>query len=70
MAHAPLKTPILFIVFNRPDTTKIVFNAIRDIKPLRLYVAADGPRPTKESDLKRCADTREIIKGVDIGLPS
>ena len=65
MAHAPLKTPILFIVFNRPDTTKIVFNAIREIKPLRLYVAADGPRPTRETDLKRCAETREIIKGVD-----
>ena len=65
MPHAPLKTPILFILFNRPDTTQVVFNAIRKIKPLRLYVAADGPRPTVQTDLKRCADTREIIKGVD-----
>jgi hypothetical protein len=65
MPHPPLKTPILFILFNRPDTTQIVFNAIRDIRPLRLYVAADGPRPTVQSDLKRCADAREIIKGVD-----
>jgi hypothetical protein len=52
MPHPPLKTPILFILFNRPDTTQIVFDAIRNIKPLRLYVAADGPRPTVQTDLK------------------
>lgn len=65
MSGSPLNTPILFIVFNRPDTTQIVFNAIRNIKPLRLYVAADGPRPNVQTDAKRCADAREIIKGVD-----
>jgi hypothetical protein len=65
MPHAPLKTPILFIVFNRPDTTQIVFNAIRNIRPLRLYVSADGPRPSVASDADRCAKTRKIIEQID-----
>ena len=39
-----LKTPILFIVFNRPETTIKVFEKIRQAKPLRLYIAGDGPR--------------------------
>ncbi len=29
-----LKTVVLFMVFNRPDTTKQVFEAIRKAKPL------------------------------------
>ena len=29
----PLKTAVLFMVFNRPDTTKHVFEAIRKAKP-------------------------------------
>ena len=32
-------------IFNRPDTTAQVFDAIRQARPPRLYVAADGPRP-------------------------
>ena len=39
----PLKTAVLFLVFNRPDTTRKVFEAIRQAKPPRLYVAADVP---------------------------
>lgn len=37
-------TPILFLVFNRLDTTKKVFEAIQNIKPKNLYIASDGPR--------------------------
>jgi len=44
---APLQTAVLFLVFNRPDTTAQVFEAIRKAKPPRLYVAADGARSSK-----------------------
>jgi hypothetical protein len=37
-------TPILFIIYKRLDTAKQVFSAIRQIKPARLFVAADGPK--------------------------
>lgn len=54
-------TPILFIIFNRPDTTQEVFNAIRAIKPKKLYVTADGARKGNQNDLINCPKTREII---------
>lgn len=39
--------PILFLIFNRPDTTEQVFSKIRQIKPSRLYIASDGARNNK-----------------------
>ena len=58
-------TPVLFIIFNRPDTTIRVFDEIRKIKPSRLYVSADGPRLNKEGEFELCMETRKIIEGVD-----
>jgi hypothetical protein len=62
---APLQTAVLFLVFNRPDTTAQVFEAIRKAKPPRLYVAADGPRADREGEADRCAKVREISTAVD-----
>ena len=40
--------PVALIIFNRPDLTKIVFDAIAKIKPNKLLVIADGPRSIEE----------------------
>ncbi|MES2380610.1 MAG: nucleotide-diphospho-sugar transferase [Bacteroidota bacterium] len=58
-------TPILFLIFNRPDTTKQVFESIKSIKPKRLYIAADGPRPNKINETELCKQTRNIISNID-----
>ena len=42
-----MKVPVLFIIFNRLDTTKWVFEEIKKAKPLRLYIVSDGPRENK-----------------------
>lgn len=60
-----LQTAVLFLVFNRPDTTKQVFEAIRRAKPPRLYLAADGPRDSREGEAGRVAKVREVIAEVD-----
>jgi len=60
-----LKTPVLLIVFNRPDATKLVFEAIRQARPPRLYVAADGPRVNKHGEAERCQEVRRIATSVD-----
>ena len=39
-----LVKPVLFMVFNRPEKTQQVFNAIKIAKPKKFYVAADAPR--------------------------
>lgn len=58
-------TPILFLIFNRPDTTERVFEIIRKIKPKKLFVSADGPRPDKRGEKEKCEQTRKIIERVD-----
>jgi len=61
----PLQTAVLFLVFNRPDTTARVFEAIRQAKPPRLYVTADGPREGREGEAERVAKVRAIATAVD-----
>ncbi len=60
-----MRSAVLFLVFNRPDTTRQVFEAIRAARPLRLYVAADGPRANRPDEAQRCADVRRIATKVD-----
>lgn len=59
------KIPILLIVFNRPETTRMVFDKIRQIKPAKLFIAADGPRKNRPEDIENCKKVREIIKKID-----
>ncbi len=60
-----LSTPLLFIVFNRPETTARVFAAIRRARPARLYVAADGARPDRDGEAALVERTREVATRVD-----
>lgn len=57
--------PVLFLIFNRPDTTQLVFNEIRKSKPGKLYIAADGPRQGHKEDMVNCQLARDIVKQVD-----
>lgn len=61
----PGRTPVLFLIFNRPEPTRQVFEAIRAYQPSRLYLAADGPRPEKPGEWRLCSDAREVLKQVD-----
>lgn len=56
---------VLFIVFNRPDTTAQVLAAIRRARPARLYVAADGPRADRPHELALCEHVRRTAMQVD-----
>ncbi len=59
------KSPVLFLIFNRPDTTKLVFEAIKIAQPKRLYVAADAPRANHIEDELLCKQAREVIADID-----
>lgn len=56
-----LKTAVLFLVFNRLETTKQVFEVIRQAKPPRLYIAADGARANKEGEAEKVQAVRDYI---------
>lgn len=60
-----LEVPILFLVFNRPDTTGKVFQSIREARPKRLYVACDGPRDTNGDDEASIAKVQSIVECID-----
>lgn len=57
------ETPVLFLIFNRPKNSSLIFEAIRKAKPKRLYVSADGPR--SEEEKKACEQTRVILEKID-----
>ena len=59
------RSAVLFLIFNRPDTTRKVFEEIRRAKPPRLYVAADGPRTGRNGEIRLCSDARMIALQVD-----
>lgn len=65
MEEKQFKIPILFVVFNRPETTRPVFEEIRKRRPAFLYIAADGPRPGRPDDTERCREVRKIVADVD-----
>jgi hypothetical protein len=60
-----LNTPVAFLIFNRPETTQQVFNVIRQAKPPKLLVVADGPRADRPGEDKKCLAVREIVEQVD-----
>jgi hypothetical protein len=69
MPPAPIegtRAPVLFLVFNRLDTTQRVFEAIRAARPPRLYVAADGARKNKQGEAARVQEVRDhILQRID-----
>ena len=58
-----LRTPVALLMYNRPHVTRRVFAAIREARPKRLLVVADGPRD--ESDRAKCALARAAVEAVD-----
>ena len=58
-------TPILFLVFNRPEKTQIIFDIIKKLKPKKLYISADGPRKNRIKDNLLCDQVRSIVKKIN-----
>src|ERR1700712_5593907 len=65
MENYKTQSAILFLIFNRPDVTTLVFNQIKLVKPKKLYVAADGPRDDKKGETELCEQTKAIINQID-----
>jgi len=65
MCDFKLTTPVAFIIFNRPDTTELVFAEIAKAKPTKLLVISDGARKDKAGEAEKVAASRSIINRVD-----
>jgi len=60
-----ISKPVLFMVFNRPEKTKKVWEQIQKAKPKKLYISADAPRAHLPEDRQKCEKVREIVSHVD-----
>ena len=60
-----MRTPVALIIFNRPDCTAAVLDAIARARPPRLFVIADGPRPDRPGEAALCEQTRALLQRVD-----
>lgn len=60
-----LDTPVAITVFNRLDTTERVFNVIRQVKPSKLLIIADGPRLDRPGEAEKCEAVRGVFEQID-----
>ena len=51
-------------MYNRAESVEKVVNILRDLKPLNLFISADGPKNSKE-DIEACSNARKIIESID-----
>lgn len=55
--------PILILGFNRPESTMKLIASLRDLKPIRVYFAVDGPR--SDMDLEKVYATQACVSEID-----
>lgn len=59
-------SPVLLIIFNKEDETKKVFYKIRQYKPQRMFIAADGARLEVEGEKEKCNKIRSwLLSNID-----
>lgn len=56
-----LHTPVVFVVFRRPELTARVMERIREARPERLWVIADGARANRPNEARQVAAVRRLI---------
>ena len=65
MAGWEFRTPVAMLIFNRPETTARVFERVREARPPKLLVVADGPRADRPGEAGRCREARAVVEAVD-----
>lgn len=55
-------TPIAILTFNRPQLTERLIGILAQVKPRRIFVVSDGPRPNVTSDVEKCAAVRSLFE--------
>ncbi len=56
--------PVALLIYKRSEQTSRVLDAVRSLRPRRLFVIADGPKD--DSEVAACRDVRAIVeRGID-----
>lgn len=57
----PRQTPVVVLVFNRPELTVRLIKRLAEIQPRQLLVVADGPRPGRKAEAEKVAAVRTLF---------
>lgn len=60
-----MQTAVALILFRRPELTARVFGRIREARPPKLFLIADGPRLGNADDSRLCDQARAVVERVD-----
>jgi hypothetical protein len=55
-------TPVLLIIFRRPDIAKQLIDAVRVAAPAQIFIFCDGPNPGRPGEDKKVAAARELVE--------
>jgi hypothetical protein len=53
------------MLFNRPETTALVFKELAKAQPRKLLIVADGPRPDRPGEEEKCEAARAVVERID-----
>lgn len=56
--------PVAIFTFNRPQLTERLIGILAQLKPSRILVVSDGPRPDVADDEKKCSDVRRLFENL------
>lgn len=60
-----MNTAIVLFIFRRPEATALVWEQIRQVKPPKLFIIADGARSGRTGEEKQVQEARRITEEVD-----
>ena len=60
-------SPVLLIIYNKPNITLKVIREILKAYPEKLYIFGDAPRLQYEKEIIDCFKTRKLIDSFDFG---
>ena len=60
-----MKTAVLLLTYRRFYTAEMVFNAIREAKPPRLYFASNAPNLVNSEEIEKVGKVRNLIRLID-----
>jgi len=61
----PKATPVVLIIYNRARLINNLIARLREVKPTRILVVADGPKLGNSADIQACAQARAEIERID-----
>jgi hypothetical protein len=65
MKESFTNVPVALIFFARPDVLEITFQAIRKVRPKKIFLIQDGPRINRPDDIENIKKCREIVERID-----